>query len=353
MQLHRWIGITARVAAGIVAALVATELALRIFVTSGAPPRPDIPADSLDAGRIERRQIEEGVATVHFSERGARLTGNPPMDSGITAIVIGDSYVVAEQVADGETMGAGLERLARANGLALDVRQYGWSGGSPAQYLYAAADVRRRWNPRRIFVTVSANDFDHSALLYSSPRFRVPAPDSLVIRGDAIPPGITPPRGSVLAMLARHRWFVIKGRIARRAAAQEGRVATAAPMVDAPPEEAEPDSAEYARVPRAVIRALARAYGDALTVVYLSEVSLSGDTPPDPTETLMLEACASAGVDCVSTRTAMLEARDRGRMGHGAGIAPLGHGHLNPAGHDVVARVMWDRLRHVAPATTR
>ena len=123
------------------------ELALRAFATPGIPPVPRITSDSFATPVIVHRQLEEGVATSHFSDAGARLTGNTPIQSGNTAIILGDSYVVAEQVEDDQTMGAGLERLARENGVPLDVRQYGWSGASPAQYLYVAPSIRGHWKP--------------------------------------------------------------------------------------------------------------------------------------------------------------------------------------------------------------
>ena len=345
MHWLRWVSSAVRVAVGICLALAAAEVALRVFVSPGEPPLPDVAADSLGSRAVAHRQIDEGVATSHFSVHGARLTGEPPVDSGNTAIVIGDSYVVAEQVADEHTMGGRLERLARASGQALDVRQYGWSGASPAQYIYAAPAILRRWNPRRVFVVVSGNDFDYSAVLWSVPRIRADSGETLRIIGDPMPP--RPPasmRSSVLLMLARHRWIVIRARGARAAAAEQGTVATAPPVVDAAPTETQPDSAEYERIPAAVIRALANAYGNRLSVIYLANIGLRGDSTPEPAEALMLSACARFEVDCVSSRRDMLEARREGHVPNGLGIRTLGNGHLNPGGHEVVARLMWQRL---------
>ena len=70
-------------------------------------------------------------------------------------MILGDSYVVAQAVADQETMGSRLERLARAEGDLINVRQYGWIGASPARYLTVARAVRERWAPRNVFIVLS------------------------------------------------------------------------------------------------------------------------------------------------------------------------------------------------------
>src|SRR5205807_1128821 len=124
-----------------------------------------------------------GVALAHFTVTGARQTGNPLAEQSLTVVILGDSYVMAREVADDETMGAQLERTARANGLPVDVRQYGWTGASPAQYLYVARDVIARWHPRRVFVTLSDNDLDMNTLVEALPRLRVDADGNARIVG--------------------------------------------------------------------------------------------------------------------------------------------------------------------------
>jgi hypothetical protein len=344
VPLSRLLSVTARVLSGVLAALVCVELALRAFITPGALPLPSIRADSFDDPSIEWRQIDEGIATSHFTVHGARLTGHAPARGGNTAVIIGDSYVVAEQVGDRQTMGARLETLARESGIPLDVRQYGWPGASPAQYLYVAADIRDRWQPSRVFVVLSSNDFDKYGLVQAAPRFRVDTAGRLRIIGDRMAGAAVPRRGSRMMKAVRHRWVLIERRFVRRAAAREGRSVALPEIFAIAPAELPPDSLELERAPGAVVRALGRAYGPALTVVYLAEAGVRGDSVPDRAEALMLSACAAAAVDCVSTRPAMAAAVRAGKASHGLGIAPLGNGHLNRAGHAVVGRVMWERL---------
>ncbi len=128
-----------------------------------------------------RRQLREGVSVAHFSFAGARLTGNTPIPGAPTVVLLGDSYVVAEAVGDQNTMGSYLERSARSGGVPLNVRQYGWSGASPSQYLLVGDAVLRRWNPADVVIAVSDNDFDYHALYEGTPRLRVNAAGTLVM----------------------------------------------------------------------------------------------------------------------------------------------------------------------------
>jgi hypothetical protein len=344
---HRGFSIALRIAAGILAGVLASEVAFRVFVTPGLSPRPDAIADSFDAETYERRQIDEGVARSHFSAAGARLTGNPPLRSLPPALVLGDSYVEAEQVSDKQTMGSWLERLARENGVPLDVRQFGWLGASPAHYLLIADALLKRWTPSHVFIVLSANDFDKDALVFAQPSLRV-AEDGTVrlidgtvrLIGEPIRAlSAKPPRGSALMTLARRRWELLGRRYPLLQGTKARPVAVAA---QASPAESLPDSLEYARAPEAIVRALHEAYGSSLTLVYLAEIRLKGDQKAPQIESAFTDACARVRARCVSTREAMLAAYREGHVGHGAGVAPIGNGHLNVAGHEVLGRMMWE-----------
>jgi hypothetical protein len=332
-----------RILGGISAAVLCLELALRVVASPGAPPYPDIASDSFDDTVVEWSQIEEGVSTSHYSEHGARVTGNEPTRSGTVAVIIGDSYVVGHQVGDRQTMGSRLEVIARNHGIPLDVRQYGWPGASPAQYLYVAGDVATRWRPSRVFVVVSANDFDGRGM-FATPGYRVTANGSLRIVGDRAPRTGTPRGGSTLRQLAAHRWLVFQPRAWGSAITKWRGAGDTSPGAEGRSTESPPDSAEYARAPAAVVHALDSAFGKALTIVYLAQPGLRGNFVPDPSEHLLLSACARAAVDCVSTRDAMMAAARAGHASQGLETMRLGVGHLNPTGHVVLGRLMWEHL---------
>jgi len=344
VEFSPWIRTTLRIVAGVFTALVAVELGLRLFVTPGSTPRPDVAKDSFDAPSFARRQIEEGVATSHFSLFGARLTGNKPLRSMAPTVILGDSYVAAEQVGDEETMGAWLERLARASNMPLDVRQFGWLGASPAEYLLVADEIRRQWNPGQVFIVLSANDFDNNALVLAQPSLRVsPHGDVRIVGGGIAPLSGKPPRGFALVTLFRHRWLLLSRRYAPRPTTPVVPTTVADVNPAAPPDPL-PDSLEYERAPEAIVRALHEAYGPSVTLVYLAEVRLKGDDKAPAIEAGFVAACARVQARCVSTRRAMQAAYRAGRVGHGAGIALLGNGHLNAVGHEVVGRIMWDAM---------
>jgi hypothetical protein len=344
LQMSRRVTIVLRVVAGLIGGTLVLELVLRVFATPGFVPVPRIAADSFGAPAVVHRQIEEGVAAARFTKFGARLTGNLPLRSRPPVVILGDSYVVAEQVEDGETMGAELERIARANGLPLDVRQYGWSGASPAQYLYVADEARHRWGPRRV-IELTDNDLDFNALMLASPRLRVDSTGAARIVGAPIDTSPLPPRKSVLVMLLRHRWENVRRRLPRFIRSPWRATEATPDSSAAAPRESAPDSSELARTPAAVVGALAGAYGEALSLIYIATVSVDGDSVPSTIERQFLDACARHRVDCASTRDAMLASRALGHMSHGNGMSPLGNGHLNKWGHAAVANVMWDRLR--------
>src|SRR5437868_14869828 len=99
-------------ALGVVAAVAVFELCLVPLASAHAPPSPAIAADSLGGPVVVSRQLEEGIATARFSTGGSRLTGRASIPGAPVVVLLGDSYVVGQEVADDATMGAGVERLA-------------------------------------------------------------------------------------------------------------------------------------------------------------------------------------------------------------------------------------------------
>jgi hypothetical protein len=329
--------------AGAAAALGVLEIVLRFFVSPAYIPRPRIAADSLHLPVVARQQIEEGIGTAHYSVAGARHTGNPPAGRDVMVVILGDSYVMAREVADHETMGSQLERTARANGVPLDVRQYGWSGASAAQYLVVSHEVLTRWHPRRVVVALSENDLDLRALNGDWPRLRVDAHGNSRVVGPPMDTVTGPPYLSTLWMLTERRWATLRRSAPSWARARRGPIT--APVSEAlrdstPP----PDSTEIVALPAAVVRALAKSYGQNLTLVYMAEIGLSDGFDPTPAETRFLSTCREIGVSCVSSRAEMLAARQRGIAAHGLSTRLIGYGHLNANGHGVIAAVIWKAL---------
>ena len=325
-------------------ALALLELGLRAFVTTNAPPTPDIPHDALFAPSVTTREIDEGLGVAHFSVTGARLTANAPIEDAPTIVLLGDSFVAAREVDDSATAGSRLERMARVSGDVVNVRQYGWRGASPSQYLLVAAAVRARWSPTRVVIELSNDDLDDHVLAGQYPRLRVKRNgDVIVVRGASSSRDSTSwlVGHSVLAQLVRHRWGLVTDRAPAAVREWLGRPANGWNP---------PNARELAAVPRAVVHALARAYGEALAIVYVADVRVTGGEAIDPLEAQLLQACAAWRVTCASTRAAMLAARRDGHIARGFASTTLGVGHLNATGHEIVASTIWSLMQ---PASAR
>lgn len=331
------------VAFGVATALAASEGALRLFATIQGPPRPNVRADAFNAPAVTVREIDENVSVAHYSVDGARLTGRAPQPDAPTVVLLGDSYIVAREVADHQTMGAVLERTAHALGHDINVRQYGWPGASPAQYLVEAPNVRARWGKSPVIIALSSNDFDARAVSGQWPRLALDNQGTASALNDLRPSHGGPAPLSVLAVLGSRQWNKMRTRAPLWARSKT----PPATNFDGVPV----DSTQIATLPRGVVRALARAYGREVALVYLAEVHVTDDDSTDAVyERALLRACRLERVTCASTRNTMLAARGEGVIVRGFPTGTLGRGHFNPAGHRLVAAELW-KLLNAPPAS--
>lgn len=340
--LFRW----ATALGGVVAGLTLLELGLRPLATADLPPLARPAADALDAPVITSRQIEEGIGEAHFSSAGARLTGNRTLSGAPLIVILGDSHVMAREISDGETMGAWVERLARRDQYFVNVRQYGWRGASPPQYLVVARDVMDRWRPAQVVVILDGDDLGADPLNRRFPRMRIGSDDAVEIvhSPDTHADTAQSRHRSTLVSLGRIRWQRILER-----APKNVRVWLRAPVEARGPL---PTSSMIAAVPRAEIKALAQAYGPDLVVVYTADVRVTGGERADEGEERLLAACTQHHVQCVSMRQAMLAARRAGHVVRGFPTTTLGVGHLNARGHELVGRTIWSAIRAQTPKNT-
>jgi hypothetical protein len=286
------------------------------------PPRPNVACDSLNEATVTSVQMDEGFARATYTTCGARLTSNEPVSAAPWIAILGDSYVEARQVADGETVGARLERISRDAGKPVNVRQYGWAGAPPAQYVAVAPLFKNRYLSRAV-ILLSADDF--------GPDTTLPMPWVDAATSPAQPSG-----SLALTTLVQRRWSLIVERspslVRRVAGATSG----------SPP-------APEAEIPKptmaTAVRALQGAFGERLLLVFLSSV-LSADSHLSASEEWFLAECKRRGVQCIGLHGAMLDMlRDQGRLARGFSNTTIGVGHLNADGHDLLAREIWKALR--------
>lgn len=323
---------------GIAAALLTLELALRPLATADLPPVARPAADALDASVVTSRQLEEGIAEAHFSSAGARLTGNVPEPHAPIVVILGDSHVVAREIADEETMGAWVERLARRDHYVVNVRQYGWRGASPPQYLSVAHDVNERWHPEQVVVVLDGDDLGADPLNRRFPRMRIGRDDAVeLVHAPSENAAQVGHHSFTLATLFRIRWQRVVERAPRNVRGWlHSPVEPRGPL---------PDSSMIAAVPRVEVKALAHAFGPHLLIIYTADVRVTGGESVDPGEQRLLVACADQKVHCVSMRPMMLEARRAGYVLRGFSTTTLGVGHMNAMGHCLVGREIWHAIR--------
>ena len=323
--------------AGAVVALVVAEAALRPLVEGWFS----------STGRIRTiRQYTEGVATSHFEADGLgtygnRLTGEPVLPGVPVAMIVGDSHVVQDSVSDAETIGAGVERLARGSGQAINIKQYGWYDASAAAYIGESHGILVQ-HPIWVAVLLNPTDFGPNALETDTFwRMRVHADDTF----DLVDVRTPPPTGrleQVRELLGRSSLLLSF----RRRAVVLGEAGG-----DAAPSAVDPSLAmQLDHLPRASVKGLKATYGDRLLIVYTPWMKARGDLVPDAEEARLLAACAAEQVACASTRPEMSAAADADhRMSRGFSNTAPGEGHLNATGTAITAMVIWREIARRFP----
>jgi hypothetical protein len=104
-------------------------------------------------------------------------------------------------------------------------------------------------------------------------------------------------------------------------------------------------TAATARVPRAALLGLKKAYGSRLIVVYTPGFFGADYESPEPLEEEILHLCAEQGIACFSTRAAMARERyDHFRLSRGFHNTAPGAGHFNATGHRLIGEEIWGHL---------
>jgi hypothetical protein len=327
-------------ALGLLAAAVIFEWMLRPFVAGyNHPAGPVRTIRSYFEGTSVARFEPDGLGTY-----GNRLTGNSPLAGAPEGLIVGDSHVVAQAVRDEETMGAVVERLARAAGRPLNVRQYGWTSANAPTYLASAASLLRSRNPAWVAVILNAANISVEALTTSQNWRMAVAPDGAFRLIDMRSPQPTSRMQntrqqmsrSALALALWRRFGLIQNQASNEPAFGQGE----------PPGQRDPQlGLEAARVPRATVLGLRKAYGRRLLIIYVPAFFGTHYDSSDPIEQEVLALCAQEGVACISMRGALARERhDQLRLSRGFHNTAPGEGHFNSTGHLVIGREIWRYL---------
>jgi hypothetical protein len=98
----------------------------------------------------------EGFAVTHYLANGEIVT---PYQSGVSVVVLGDSFTEAEQVSDDEKYVSVAENILHERGLAMDLRNLGRAGRSLPDYIYIAPFIKRTYSPAVVVVQLEPLDF--------------------------------------------------------------------------------------------------------------------------------------------------------------------------------------------------
>lgn len=329
---------------GVLTALVLAELVLR--PTMGVlDPFNTLPVaeDGPQAPRVTIRDFSEGLATAHLTRASARLTGIADAAGAPYLLVVGDSFVAAEQVNDRETMGAQIERLSMAGGDRVNVRQYGWVAAGPAKYIAEAPELRKKWQPAMTAVVLNEDDFYSVALSdrWASMQWR-PGEAPVVRRVEA---GRLS-RMHALAARLSGKSALFKTLYTRFSLDVWPGLYAALPRLKAKASEAANGGEGLAmeEIVRVSLMELRQAYGPRLEVIFAAEPGL--EDQPDGEESAFLRECAVQKIACRSTRKAFDEARDSGAfLAAGFCNSRPAAGHYNAAGHRLIAQEIWAGYR--------
>jgi hypothetical protein len=292
------------------------------------------------------RNYFEGLSCAHFEADGlgeieTRLTGNPRLSGAAEGMIIGDSHVVAYAVRDKDTMGSVVERLSRAAGRPLNVRQYGWRGASSPTFLASAESLLRAGSPSWVAVVLNFYNIGVNALVARGGWRMEVAPDYSFHLIDGRPPGHTRWRQTLAPLVGHSTLFLgLEQRLGlfQTRLAQEN-YANRQKRESALDEEA-------ARVPRATVLGLKRAFGGRLLVVYAPQVLGPCHYSVGPAETELQQLCAAEGVAFLSVRERLERDRNHySRLSRGFHNTAPGVGHFNAIGHRIIGEEIWRYIR--------
>jgi hypothetical protein len=228
-RLRAWSQNVALLAGGVVFALFAAEVGVRILTPQQLViRRPDVWAPDSGLGWVRRPNISTTINTgngpveVHSDPRGYRTGRSGPSDAPRRILLLGDSFMEALQV-DYESSTAGLLEvsLARALGEPIAIRNAAVGGWDPNQYhIQLRRSLATEQFELALVVLYLGNDVVNREREWFPPRPPRARPAFRVPRGPAdVWPALAAPVGAVLEPRSQlYQMVAGSWRIARRRA---------------------------------------------------------------------------------------------------------------------------------------
>lgn len=331
---------------GTVLVLVAAEVVVRLWLVSPSIAVPDKRYSWITPPYARIVHSAEGWSTTRTNSMGLLDDELRVPRTGVRAVLLGDSFTEALQVARRDNFGSVAERQMPG----LEVVSVGYSGRSPVEY----ADWLEEYGPRLApdIVIVQLNDGDLADLLMPAAQARLAAA--------AAPPSGPPPEGRLARLsrlVLRNSSLVTVAWRRMKQLATDERAQLARRLHGAGVSAAGPASTVLAVDPRLpslmdMLHRRIAAHAPKLIYLYIPTIDYFGPrfSYGDPQAAAFYHAFAARN------RVTLLDPFDRfraefartGQPLHGFPNSVMGRGHINAVGH----RVLGEQLaRAIAEAT--
>jgi hypothetical protein len=322
-----------RALAGALLALAVAELVIRYFYDVHYVYDPEL--GYLHAPGTMRRTGEAPPAVSTWTVGGLRRARLPD-EARPRILVLGDSFTEAAMINDGEVYTDLLE-------VALPQFQFlnaGRTTLSMADYVAFAQTYERRFHPTWTIVQLNVDDLGADAFDKSDrSSFSLSSNGELELH-KVIPPHKHGPtywirERSMLAYFIRLRYR--EYRLVASAAPPLFRGAIAAPTP--------PATRDYPI--EELLDRTADSYEKRITFAIIAPYVPHAPDDVSAAERRMMAHCMARGYSCVSTRVGYRRFSETGRAPFGFATSSFNEGHLNAAGHALLARVIAEELRRL------
>ena len=248
-------------------------------------------------------------------------------------MIVGDSHVVQDSVPDHDTVGSVVERISRAAGSPVNVKQYGWYAAAAPTYAGEGPALLLHVQPTKVVVLMNYTDF--TPAVFTGQDWQMKLNDD----GSERIVDVRPPKADDNGKFRlRDLGGASKLLVAVRRRGALLFQSNASPNRKAP-------VAYVPAIAPASVRELKAAYGDKLLIVFTPYCGPRCNEEPEAAEAGLLQACRKQSVRCVSLRPEMLhELRENRRLTRGFHNTAPGVGHLNEVGLRIAAQVIWREL---------
>jgi hypothetical protein len=341
-----------RILAGVVPALLVSELVIRQFWVHQRVTEPDYV--KIPTPNTESVWCLEGCGHTHRLSHGERA--GYPADAP-KVIVLGDSFTEALEVDDDQTYFHVAQEKLAAQGIKLGLVGLGLAGRSVADYVGFAERHKKLFHPVWTVVTIRDDDVAEDTVRPAKTSFRRGPDGKLAVSFDEerSAPGLRDALWNAPSIFVRYTAY----RAHKFAEAAEAEppmfFAASHEGAAAPKPEAgfapgrEPQVGDYGVYPvEEELGMLRQAYDGRLTIVFIPYIDFQAGGEPrindSPIRQRVLKYCAATGLSCVEPVVPFLAMARQYKSPFGFTNTKFNYGHMNAGGHALVGEELAKEL---------